>query len=155
MALKRRGVRFVIDWHNLGYTVLRLRLGQWHPAVRFARWFERRDARRADANLCVSRALAAFLQSRFGVTTAHVLYDRPASPFTPVQRGEREQYRQALFSRLGIHTEKLGFIVCPTSWTERRGFRFSRSTLSCASSSGSADGKRLAPAGDSPTWSYS
>lgn len=122
LALRRRGVRFVIDWHNLGYTVLRLRLGQWHPAVRFARWFERRDARRVDANLCVSRGLAAFLQSRFGVTTAHVLYDRPASPFVPVERGEREQYRQALFSRLGTHAENVGFIICPTSWTEDEDF---------------------------------
>ena len=76
-SLRRRGVRFVIDWHNLGYTLLQLRLGQWHPAVRLARWFERRDARRVDANLCVSRGLAAFLESRFGVKQAHVLYDRP------------------------------------------------------------------------------
>jgi beta-1,4-mannosyltransferase len=66
-SLRRKGVRFVIDWHNLGFTLLRLRLGRWHPAVRLARWFERRDARRVDANLCVSRGLAAFLESRFGV----------------------------------------------------------------------------------------
>ena len=50
-SLQRRGVRFVVDWHNLGYTLLQLRLGRWHPAVRLARWFERRDARRVDANL--------------------------------------------------------------------------------------------------------
>jgi hypothetical protein len=78
-SLRHRGVRFVIDWHNLGYTLLQLHLGQWHPAVRLARWYERRDARRADANLCVSRGLAAFLESRFGVKQATVLYDRPAS----------------------------------------------------------------------------
>src|SRR5262249_29616235 len=53
-TLRRRGVRFVIDWHNLGYTLLRVHIGRWHPAVRLARWFERRDARRVDANLCVS-----------------------------------------------------------------------------------------------------
>ena len=62
LTLRRRGVRFVIDWHNLGYTVLRLRLGQWHPAVRLARWFERRDARRRREPVC-SRGLAAFLQT--------------------------------------------------------------------------------------------
>ena len=121
-ALGRRGVRFVIDWHNLGYTLLRLRLGRWHPAVRFARWFERRDAQRADGNLCVSRALAAFLDSRFGVADARVLYDRPAAVFAPMERGERERFRQAFFTRLGIHAVTVGFIVCPTSWTEDEDF---------------------------------
>jgi len=121
-TLRGRGVRFVIDWHNLGYTLLRLRLGRWHPAVRLARWFERRDARRVDANLCVSRSLAAFLESRFGVQQARVLYDRPASAFVPMERGERERLRQALFTRFGVHTDPVGFIVCPTSWTEDEDF---------------------------------
>ena len=121
-SLKRRGVRFVVDWHNLGYTLLQLRLGQWHPAVRLARWYERRDARRVDANLTVSRGLAAFLESRFGVTQAHVLYDRPASAFTPIERADRERFRQALFARLGIRANTVGFIVCPTSWTEDEDF---------------------------------
>jgi len=121
-SLRRSGVRFVVDWHNLGYTLLQLRLGQWHPAVRLARWFERRDARRADANICVSRGLAAFLESRFGVKQAYVLYDRPASAFTPIDRGDRERFRQALFARLGIRANTVGFIVCPTSWTEDEDF---------------------------------
>src|SRR5258708_34137034 len=42
-SLHHRGVRFVIDWHNLGYTVLQLRLGQWHPAGRLARRVQRPD----------------------------------------------------------------------------------------------------------------
>jgi len=121
-SLRRRGVRFFIDWHNLGYTLLRLRLGHWHPAIRLARWLERRDARRVEANICVSRGLAAFLESRFGVTNAHVLYDRPASAFMPIERADREQHRQALFARLGVHAETVGFVVCPTSWTEDEDF---------------------------------
>src|SRR5438093_5293250 len=121
-SLRRRGVRFVIDWHNLGYTLLSLRLGQWHPAVRLARWLERRDARRVEANLCVSRGLAAFLESRFGVQQARVLYDRPASAFVPMDRADRERLRQALFTRLGVHGGMVAFIVCPTSWTEDEDF---------------------------------
>src|SRR5262245_34523860 len=121
-SLRRRGVRFVIDWHNLGFTLLRLRLGQWHPAVRLARWYERRDARRVEGNLCVSRGLAAFLETRFGVTNARVLYDRPAEVFAPVDRSERERFRQALFARLGLRGGGVGFIVCPTSWTEDEDF---------------------------------
>jgi beta-1,4-mannosyltransferase len=122
ITLRRKGVRFVIDWHNLGYSLLRLRLGQWHPAVRLARWYERRDARRVEANLCVSRGLAAFLETRFGVTNAHVLYDRPAAAFVPIDRAERDRFRQALFARLGIRSGDVGFIVCPTSWTEDEDF---------------------------------
>ena len=121
-SLRGRGVRFVVDWHNLGYTLLQLRLGQWHPVVRLARWFERRDARRVDANLCVSRGLAAFLESRFGVKQARVLYDRPASAFVPIERADRERFRQALFTRFGIRASTVGFIVCPTSWTEDEDF---------------------------------
>jgi beta-1,4-mannosyltransferase len=121
-SLKSRGVRFVVDWHNLGYTLLQLRLGRWHPAVRLARWFERRDARRADGNLAVSRGLAAFLESKFSVKQAQVLYDRPASAFAPIERGDRERFRQALFARLGIRASTVGFIVCPTSWTEDEDF---------------------------------
>ena len=121
-VLGRKGVRFVIDWHNIGYTVLRLRLGQWHPAVRLARWIERRDARHADASLCVSRGLAEFLKSRFGLQHTNVLYDRPASIFAPMERVDRERYRQALMARLGIHSTLVGFVVCPTSWTEDEDF---------------------------------
>src|SRR5437764_3825836 len=40
LSLRRKGVRFVVDWHNLGFSLLQLKLGQWHPAVRLARWFE-------------------------------------------------------------------------------------------------------------------
>ena len=121
-SLRHRGVRFVVDWHNLGYSLLQLRLSRWHPAVRLARWFERRDARRVDANLCVSRGLAAFLENRFGVKRAQVVYDRPASAFMPIERADRERFRQALFTRLGIRASTVGFIVCPTSWTEDEDF---------------------------------
>jgi beta-1,4-mannosyltransferase len=115
-------VRVVVDWHNLGYTLLRRRIGSWHPAVRLARWMERRHATRVDGNLCVSRGLAAFLGSRFGVKNARVLYDRPAAVFAPMDRAERERFRLALFGRLGIVGSAAGFIVCPSSWTEDEDF---------------------------------
>jgi beta-1,4-mannosyltransferase len=90
--------------------------------VRLARWIERRDANLIDANLCVSRGLAAFLQSRFGVKHAAVLYDRPAAVFGPMNHGERERFRQAFFGRLGIVGTAAGFIICPSSWTEDEDF---------------------------------
>ena len=121
-SLHKRGVRFIVDWHNVGYTLLARRLGNWHPAVRLARWFERRDARRVDGHLCVSRGLAAFLQSKFGVTNTTVLYDRPGSVFAPMEHIERERFRQAFFGRLGVVGATAGFIICPSSWTEDEDF---------------------------------
>jgi len=118
-----RRARLVVDWHNLGYTVLALQLGRGHVAVRLARWLERRAARRADAHLCVSRGLARFLTDRFNLRNVHVLYDRPAAAFVPLERSEREQIRQALFSRLAVgRTANTGFIISPTSWTAMEDF---------------------------------
>lgn len=33
-----RGSRLVIDWHNYGYTIMALSLGETHPVVRLAKW---------------------------------------------------------------------------------------------------------------------
>jgi beta-1,4-mannosyltransferase len=118
-----RKARLVVDWHNLGYTLLTLRLGRRHPAVRLARWLERLFGGLADAHLCVSRGFAKFLRDRFGVKAANVLYDRPAAVFVPIDRTERERVRQALFTRLGVRgAGPVGFIVSPTSWTADEDF---------------------------------
>lgn len=34
-----RGSKIIIDWHNTGYSVLALRLGDKSPVVRFAKWY--------------------------------------------------------------------------------------------------------------------
>ena len=122
LALRATGVRFVIDWHNLGFAILRQRIGRRNPAVRLLRWYERRCARRADANICVSRGMAAWIQTRFTVARPTVLHDRPASVFAPIERTERERFKQALFGRLGVRLTGNALIVCPTSWTEDEDF---------------------------------
>lgn len=122
LVARLRGARFVIDWHNLGYSILALRLGRRHVAVRLARWFEQIAGRAADAHLCVSRGFARFLAEGFDIPVVRVLYDRPAAVFTPLGRAEREQIRLAMFSRLSVRTSGVGFIVCPTGWTEDEDF---------------------------------
>jgi len=128
LAARVRRIRLVIDWHNLGYTILALRLGRGHFAVRLARWLEMFGGRAADAHLCVSRGFQRFLADRFKLADSparpvRVLYDRPAATFATIDRVEREQIRQALFVRLGIrHAAAVGFIVCPTSWTADEDF---------------------------------
>mgnify|MGYP006276441387 CR=1 FL=1 len=121
-TLRRKGVRVVVDWHNLGYTQLGLRLGRWNPVVRLARWYERHEARRVDGNLCVSNSMASFLERQFGVPRPTVLYDRPSAVFAPLERLDRERFRQALFGRLGVRLGVNALVVCPTSWTEDEDF---------------------------------
>jgi beta-1,4-mannosyltransferase len=91
--------------------------------VRLSRWFEMFASRAATAHLCVSRGFVRFLTGRFRLSNVHVLYDRPAAAFTPLNHTEREQIRQALFSRLEIRGGgRVGFIVSPTSWTADEDF---------------------------------
>jgi beta-1,4-mannosyltransferase len=81
VVARLRAAKLVVDWHNFGYTMLSLRLGQQHPVVRLARWYERVVGQHANAHLCVSRAMQAALREDWGITGAVVLYDRPAAFF--------------------------------------------------------------------------
>ncbi|XP_069021679.1 chitobiosyldiphosphodolichol beta-mannosyltransferase [Embiotoca jacksoni] len=91
-----RGSRFVIDWHNYGYTVMALSLGATHPVVRLAKWYEHFFGPLAAHNLCVTEAMRNDLQNNWGIK-ATTLYDRPAAVFgeTPLT------LRHELFVRLG------------------------------------------------------
>ncbi len=115
---RTRSARLVIDWHNFGYTMLALRLGRKHPAVRLMRWCERAFGRRADAHLCVSDAMAAALARDFGISRATVLHDRPAAVFRPLEAGDRA----AALARIDLgfpigNGTRPAIIVSPSSWS--------------------------------------
>lgn len=100
IASRCRRSRLVVDWHNYGFSLLALRLGDSHVVVRLARWYEVWAGRRASAHFCVSAAMRRDLQSRFGIE-ARVLYDRPVRFFEPAQPENG--------TRL--------LVVCPCGWT--------------------------------------
>ena len=117
LAARLRGARLVIDWHNFGSSVLALRLGDRHPLVRRLERYERAAGRRADAHLCVSRAMAAALADRRGITDAHVFHDRPAERFEPVPAPERLKRREDLVRAIGLPTAaRSSLVVVPTGW---------------------------------------
>lgn len=135
LAARLRRARLIVDWHNLGYTMLALRLERHHPLVGLARWYERVVGRHADAHLCVSRALQTELQERWGLREVTVLYDQPAQFFAPTPpQVQRELFRRlhqrldiaALDQRLAAHVVgqtpasrpgRPAIVVSPTSWT--------------------------------------
>ena len=119
LAARAHGARLVIDWHNLGYTMLALRLGPRHPAVRLARWCEESLGRRAHAHLAVSRALRAELIGGTRLRGVAVFHDRPAAGFAPLDAREREAVRGRLYASLGVPGQggDVALVVSPTSWT--------------------------------------
>ncbi|KAM3864010.1 chitobiosyldiphosphodolichol beta-mannosyltransferase [Diretmus argenteus] len=90
-----RGTRFVIDWHNYGYTIMALSHGPRHPVVRLATWYEHFFGPLATHHLCVTGEMKDDLQRNWGIK-ATTLYDKPASIF----RETPPTLRHQLFIRL-------------------------------------------------------
>jgi beta-1,4-mannosyltransferase len=119
LAARLRRARLVIDWHNFGYAMLALRVGPRHVLVRLAERWERALGRRADAHLCVSRAMAAELEARWAVAPTVVLYDRPPARFAPTPPA----MRRALVDRVVANLRRadaarpVAIVVSPSSWS--------------------------------------
>ncbi|AWP19471.1 putative chitobiosyldiphosphodolichol beta-mannosyltransferase [Scophthalmus maximus] len=144
-----RGSRFVIDWHNYGFTIMTLSLGRRHPLVRLAEWYEHFFGPLADHNLCVTDAMKNDLQKNWGIG-ATTLYDRPASIFreTPLRLQHELFVRLAhtypqfkftgsddvaaettIFSlrdvtddSVTLRSERPALLISSTSWTEDEDF---------------------------------
>jgi len=118
LAARLRRSRLVIDWHNLGYRMLALRMGGTSAVVRLARWLETRAARAADGHLCVSAAFAKTLADEHGISGARVFRDRPSSLFAPLDDRERVLQREKVFAALGLSVNSsAALVVSPTSWS--------------------------------------
>jgi beta-1,4-mannosyltransferase len=125
MAARMRGARFVVDWHNLAYSMLGLRLGPKHWAVRWARRFERFFSRSARSHLCVSKAMRERLSDDLGVRNALVLYDRPQARFVPTPPAARDtllrrlaEAEPALAALLGESADRPRLAVTSTSFRD-------------------------------------
>ncbi|KAM0718278.1 hypothetical protein Q7P37_006610 [Cladosporium fusiforme] len=90
-----RKTRLVVDWHNFGYSILALRLGNSHPLVRISEWYEGFFSKRAYAHFTVTNAMARVLKSKWNIN-AEALHDRPPKHFQPLSPAQRS----ALLHRL-------------------------------------------------------
>lgn len=95
------GSKYMIDWHNYGYTILGLSLGKNHSLVKYAERFERLFCGRADDHLCVTNAMKEDLNTNWGLTNVTTLYDRAAEVFTETSLEKKHE----LFKRLGEENE--------------------------------------------------
>ncbi|KAL1672976.1 glycosyltransferase family 33 protein [Schizophyllum commune] len=77
-----RGSKVIIDWHNLGYSILALKLGENHVYVRISKWFERYFGRTAYAHLFVTQAMRDYLVREWELQGHKiVLHDMPHGQF--------------------------------------------------------------------------
>eukprot|EP00878_Enallax_costatus_P017299 GHUV01018167.1.p1 GENE.GHUV01018167.1~~GHUV01018167.1.p1 ORF type:complete len:462 (+),score=151.64 GHUV01018167.1:240-1625(+) len=80
LAAKRHRAQWIVDWHNLAYTIMQLKYARHGWLINIARSYERWIGRQAQHHFCVTAAMQQFLQQEFGVK-ATVLYDRPPAMF--------------------------------------------------------------------------
>ncbi|MGH9383490.1 MAG: glycosyltransferase [Vicinamibacterales bacterium] len=99
-----RGARFIIDWQDLSHRRAAAQIGESHRLVRSIARSERRWARRADAHVAASQALADWLRREYGVQAA-VVYDRP------MRSSAVAVPSPTVLAELGSP-----LAVCPTGW---------------------------------------
>jgi beta-1,4-mannosyltransferase len=121
LASRVRGARFVIDWHNLSHTIAAVKVGERHRAVRALARSERRWAKRADAHLTVSKALAEWLAREYKVKVA-VVYDRPGDAFTRTGAEDARALWEKIAKDAQLGTGRPPIVVCPTSWAPDEDF---------------------------------
>lgn len=109
------GARLVLDWHNLGWTLLALRGGNTR-VVGLLRAAEGWLARRGDAHLCVSRAMRDHLQRVSGVAAA-VVYDRPPAWMADAVAACGAGWRRRLCELGGVAADAV-ILMSPTSFTD-------------------------------------
>ncbi len=130
-----RRTELVIDWHNFGYTILAMKLGDNHPLVKVSEKYEKVFAKAASHHITVTNAMARVLKADYGVT-AEALHDRPASIFRPIEPQKREKFLARLpetveFASDLSSTSKTPWklIVSATSWTADEDFSLLLSAL--------------------------
>ncbi|KTW30457.1 chitobiosyldiphosphodolichol beta-1,4 mannosyltransferase [Pneumocystis jirovecii RU7] len=115
-----RSTKLIIDWHNLGYSVLSLKLGPNHILVKFHKWYERVFGNSADIHFSVSYAMTSFLREKWNYKSPiHTLYDRPPMHFKPLDNLEKSSFLSTFVHTydFDISNEKTKLLVSSTSWT--------------------------------------
>ncbi|KAI4216307.1 MAG: hypothetical protein LQ351_001317 [Letrouitia transgressa] len=122
-----RNTHLIIDWHNFGYSILSLKLGNNHPLVKFSRAYERKTSKFATAHFTVTDAMARILRQDMAISRQVLpLHDRPFSQFKALTEEQRLKFFSQLPETAPLINEialgKLKVLVSSTSWTPDEDF---------------------------------
>lgn len=122
-----RNTRLIVDWHNFGYSVLALKLGNSHPLVQASRLYEQTFSRSASAHFTVTDAMARVLKGSYKIIGPIIpLHDRPTAHFHRLDGAQRFAFLRTLKETAiyadGIEQGKLKLLISSTSWTPDEDF---------------------------------
>jgi beta-1,4-mannosyltransferase len=116
LVARLRRSRLIIDWHNLGWTLLPTSTPPRRWVSKVARALERASASRADAHLAVSDALAQHLRDSWGLAAVSTFHDKPADfTATPANRDDTRRHLNRLAGLPDAANPAI--VLSPTSWT--------------------------------------
>ena len=130
LICKIRGSKFIIDWHNYGYTILKVN-NRPNFIVNLAYKYEKYIGKKSDLNFCVSRAEKRDLKKQFNID-AICLPDRPVKGLfkflNEIEANDLyKNYPNELYSLIDTHLEKNQnkkpiVMISSTSWTPDEDF---------------------------------
>ena len=125
-----RGAKFIIDWHNYGYTILKVN-NRPNFLVNLACKYEKYLGKKSDLNFCVSQAEKRDLKKEFNID-AICLPDRPVKGlFKFLNELEAndlyKNYPNELYSLIDTHLPENKYLkpivmISSTSWTPDEDF---------------------------------
>jgi len=122
VASRLTNATFIIDWHNLAYSILRLKLPRFHPFIIVSTCYEKILGRLSDINFCVTDKMNNFLHQEFEITNPiYTLHDRPASQFSPLSLEQKLNFRKLFKETQNLELDTK-ILISSTSYTPDEDF---------------------------------
>uniref|UniRef100_A0A0E0K9N2 Glycosyltransferase subfamily 4-like N-terminal domain-containing protein n=1 Tax=Oryza punctata TaxID=4537 RepID=A0A0E0K9N2_ORYPU len=122
-----RGAKFIVDWHNFGYTLLGLSHGRNHIIVKIYFWFEKHFGRMADGAFCVTKAMKHELDQKWGIKLGNSICSAMGNDDCISVEKEVEDRNATVFTswtdgEIFLKPNKPALVVSSTSWTPDEDF---------------------------------
>lgn len=108
LVKRLRGVVFVFDWHNFGYSLMRMSSNNRQWLVSLAKWLEVTFGCCGNVHMCVTKAMKDELEMSWGIS-ANVVYDRPPDFFRRSTSGETHELMEKIALTLSTPLQPVDF----------------------------------------------